>query len=259
MGFIKKTQTKRLLTWVIVFACMPPNMAMAKPAGDAAVSAAPAVHAYAVTEETVVLEEDFDGMTELPEGWTAQSGAWSVSEGMLHQTFATDFSDPPAMLTFGEHLERFRLEATLRFDSSTMDWSWMGLGFDMHYPYPLTCADFSWKTSDAATAGTNFGFYSEASPYLDYSAMGVAPTDMSDSQPVRIEIEVRGAYADIYFNDVPVIIGATIPRWGDGPFGLIMGYGGTGSYDDITILKRSIVHSNDAASISQQAVVSDAA
>jgi len=65
---------------------------------------------------------------------------------------------------------------------------------------------------------------------------------MSDGKPVRIRIEVRGGYGDIYFDGVPVIINAEIPRWGNGAFGLVMGYGATGSYDEIKITQLPDYH-----------------
>ena len=71
----------------------------------------------AVTKETVVLEQNFDGLTELPAGWTAHYGNWSISNGKLSQSYQPDgiFDDlNPAVLTFSEdlgYLESFRFEA----------------------------------------------------------------------------------------------------------------------------------------------------
>ena len=191
--------------------------------------------------EIVILEQDFEGLTELPDGWFAHRGDWTVSDGKLRQTYVTDpYSDPaPAVLRLDEILspENFRFEATVQFESAALAWSWIGLGFDMHYKEPFTYAGFSWETSNSESIGVTFGYYSDQSAYSQYSAYGVAPKDMSDGEPVRVRIEVRGEYGDIYFNDSPVIINAEIPRWEDGTFGLVMGYGATGSYSDIRITK----------------------
>jgi len=194
--------------------------------------------------ETVVFEQDFQGLTELPEGWISYRGEWSIAGGKLRQTYVTDpYADPePAVLTFGENpdlknLANFRFEATVIFETAALSWSWIGLGFDICGKEPFTYAGFSWETSNPESIGTTFGFYSDNSEYSQHSAYGAAPKDMSDGEAARIRVEVRGKYGDIYFNDIPVIINAEIPRWENGALGLIMGYGGTGSYSDIKITK----------------------
>jgi hypothetical protein len=196
----------------------------------------------AITEETIVLEQNFDGLTELPEGWIVHYGNWSISDGKLCQSYQPEaiFDDfKPAMLTFGEnltYLEKFRFEATLQFESSLDYWSLMGLGFDMHDPDPLTGTAFYWETSRMGV--TFLSYLPDTDPiffYPNFVAFGTAPNDMSDGQAVQIKLEVYGEYGDIYFNDDLVVANAVIPRWGSGSFGLFMGFGGTGSYDNIKI------------------------
>ena len=196
-----------------------------------------------VTEETIVIAQSFNGLTDLPEGWTAHHGDWSISNGKLHQNYkpADMFDDlEPVMLTFNDdvgYLENFRFEANLWFEDCLVYYSWMGLGFDMHPPYPgpLTCSAFYWQTTQSTGAG--FYDYPTWAPYPNFGLpSGPAPKDMSDGLPVHVMIEVYGEYGDIYFDSTLVVANAEIPRWGDdGSFGLIMGFGAVGSYDDIKI------------------------
>ncbi|MCL2134007.1 MAG: metallophosphoesterase [Candidatus Bathyarchaeota archaeon] len=201
------------------------------------------------TEEIIVLEQNFNGLTELPTGWNALTGDWSVSDGKLHQSYTSDvdavFTDLPAMLTFGEdlaYLENFRFETNLQFKPSLLPYSYIGLGFDMHYQNPLTAAGplmyagFYYQTTFLEGLGVYFGGYTPNSAYPDFSfPSGAGPKDMSDGELVHITIEVYGEYGDIYFDDVLVVANAKIPRYEDGSFGLITGLGGAGSYDDIKI------------------------
>ena len=61
-----------------------------------------------------VIDERFDGGA-LPAGWTPVEGEWSVAGGRLvgRSTSAGQLS----RLTFGPHLDNYRFEVTLRFDS----------------------------------------------------------------------------------------------------------------------------------------------
>ncbi|MCL2685849.1 MAG: InlB B-repeat-containing protein [Candidatus Bathyarchaeota archaeon] len=194
-----------------------------------------------VTEETIILEQNFNGLTDLPEGWTIHHGDWRISDGKLYQSYkpADMFDDlEPAMLTFNAgYLENFRFEANLWFEDYLVYYSWMGIGFDMHTPYPspLTCSAFYWQTTHSSGAG--FYDYPTWFPYPNFGhPSGPAPKDMSDGLSVHVMIEVYGEYGDIYFDGTLVVANAEIPRWGnDGSFGLIMGFGAVGSYDDIKI------------------------
>jgi len=195
-----------------------------------------------ITEETVILEQNFTGLTELPKGWTVHYGNWYVSYGKLHQSYiTTDLMDYPLpLLTFDEvgYLENFRFEATLQFEDQGTFIAWMGLAFDISnfdVPYPdplqLTAAGVysygvDFRIMDTMGYGT----------FPNFGAPSSTPKAPYDGEPFRIVIEVYGEYGDIYFDDTLLISSAKITRWGEaGVFGLIMGFGGVGSYDDIKI------------------------
>jgi 3',5'-cyclic AMP phosphodiesterase CpdA len=191
--------------------------------------------ASTITEATVVLEQNFSGLTTLPDGWTTYAGTWSISDEKLHQSQDLAIGDGPALITFGEdleYLENFRFEATIQLKDAPLYWSIMGISFDVQTSYPLAFAGFYRDTSQST--GVQFGSYT-GGPYLSLESFGSSPKELNDGEPHRIKVEVFGESGDIYFDDILVLSNAQITRQDSGSFGLIMCYGGIGYYDDIKI------------------------
>ena len=194
------------------------------------------LEASTITEETILLEQTFHGLTTLPNGWTAHTGTWSISNGKLHQSQDLAIGEGPALITFGEdleYLENFRFEATIQLKNAPLFWSIMGVSFDVQGSYPLTFAGFYRDTSQGT--GVQFGNYISG-PYLSLESFGSSPTaELNDGETHRVKVEVFGECGDIYFDDALVLSNAEITRQTGGSFGLIMCYGGIGYYDDIKI------------------------
>ena len=188
-----------------------------------------------ITEEKIILEQTFYGLTMLPDGWTAYTGTWDISNGKLCQSQNLAIGEGPALITFGEdleYLENFRFEATIQLKNAPLFWSIMGLSFDVQGSYPLTFAGFYRDTSEGT--GVQFGSYT-GGPYLALESFGSAPKALNDGETHRVKIEVFGDCGDIYFDNILVLANAEITRQYGGSFGLIMCYGGIGYYDNIKI------------------------
>ena len=191
--------------------------------------------ALTIAEETVVFEQNFNGLTTLPEDWTAYTGTWSISDGKLHQSQNLNIGDGPALITFGEdieYLENFRFEATIQLKNAPLFWSIMGISFDVQRAHPLTFAGFYRDTFEGT--GVQFGSYT-GGPYLTLESFGSSTNALNDGETHRIKVEVFDDCGDIYFDDILVLTNAPITRQTGGSFGLIMCYGGIGYYDNIKI------------------------
>src|SRR5688572_13298583 len=103
-----------------VASAAPPTVS----APSTAAAAAPA--AAAAEGERVVLTEDFS--TGIPSGWRSVEGGWAVADGRLR---GTSVGGQLSRITFGPHLEAFRFEATVRFETIENTSRWAALGLDL--------------------------------------------------------------------------------------------------------------------------------
>ncbi|MFB7501319.1 glycerophosphodiester phosphodiesterase [Streptomyces sp. NPDC056161] len=75
-----------------------------------------------------VVDEDFSGSA-LPAGFTAVEGTWQVKNGRLYGASAD--AGQQSRITFGEHLDDFRIEATARFESVNGAARWTAMVLDV--------------------------------------------------------------------------------------------------------------------------------
>jgi hypothetical protein len=245
---MKNKHTPKILSFTIMIlmllALMPAMTSLAQAAAteketpDTTTTITPA---STITEETIVLEQNFDGLTQLPEDWTAHYGEWHISNGKLYQNYITsDTSDYPLpLITFDNvgYLENFRFEATIQFENQGTFIAWMGLGFDIlnfdtPYPSPLQLA-----AAGVYSYGVDFRTMNIIDPAYPFPTFG--PSNMWPKDPFsdsfHLTIEVYGDSGDIYFDGTLMVANVEIQRQTDGTFGLITEFGAAGSYDDIKI------------------------
>jgi len=87
--------------------------------------AVPAMAPASADQGDVVLTESFDGPG-LPDGWNPVVGDWTVQDGRLVGGTAGI-----GRITFGPHLENYRIEATMRFESVNNSSRWAGVILDI--------------------------------------------------------------------------------------------------------------------------------
>ncbi len=188
----------------------------------------------------VVLAEDFDDDA-MPAGWTGITGAWSVHDGRIYGVGATASAADPVRLVFGADLDldRFRLDATVRFESRVNNNRWAGVILDINDNGSPTWTHAMFR---ADNSNRGFGFRNAANN-------GWSPADRLVSAPpvshsglgidVRLSIVVDGASAQYWYQagsmTAPALLGTqAIVRNADGALGLVLD-GATVSYDDIVV------------------------
>ncbi|MBD5785027.1 glycerophosphodiester phosphodiesterase [Cellulosimicrobium terreum] len=177
----------------------------------------------------VVLAETFDGDA-LPDGWTPVLGDWTVRDGRLVGD-APD-SSAPARITFGEPVENYRLDATLRFESVDNASRWAGALLDVAPDGSVPWWQAVLRSTTTAGNGVEIAQRTAANAWnVPYT--GSAATDAATGRDVRLSVEVQGADVTSSLDGKPVLEGR-IDRTDDGVLGFVMA-GATVSIDDVTV------------------------
>ena len=193
-----------------------------------------------------VLEEHFDG-PQLPAGWHAAEGDWSIVDGRLVGSATTS---QIGRIAFGPHLERYRVDLRLRFESVANDSRWTAVGLDM----PASGAPPWWhaalRSASTAANGVEFAERTAANTW-NVTDQGAAPSAAGTGRDVGVSIEVRGNRARWFFEGSEVLSTRALRRSDDGGLGLVVS-GARVSFDDVVVTPleaESLVLPNDAETV----------
>ncbi|MEU5872920.1 glycerophosphodiester phosphodiesterase family protein [Glycomyces sp. NPDC047369] len=178
----------------------------------------------------VVVSENFSTGS-LPAGWNAVDGTWKVENGRLYGTSASASANNK--ITFGRHLNDFRLEATMRFESVSAATRWASLGIDV----PANGATPWWiatmRSGTTAANGLEFAQRTTADAWVVTNTAS-APSAAGTGRDVRVAVEVHGNQARWIFDGREAMRTSSLQRSADGVQGLFVN-GATVSYDDVTV------------------------
>ncbi|MGW6917747.1 glycerophosphodiester phosphodiesterase [Kitasatospora sp. NPDC054939] len=192
-------------------------------------TAAPATTAPAAIG-AAVLAEDFSG-TGLPAGWKAVEGDWKTENGRLVGSSAD--SGQQSRITFGRHLDDFRLEATARFESVQDAGRWTALGLDVPTSGATPWSIATLRSATTAGNGLEFAQRTTADTW-NVTDTSAAPTAAGTGRDVRIAVEVRGAGARWFVDGREALRTTRLPRTADGGQALLVN-GGRVSFDDVRL------------------------
>ncbi|MFD5437472.1 glycerophosphodiester phosphodiesterase family protein [Kitasatospora sp. NPDC127067] len=195
---------------------------------EAAPAAAAAGAAPAPGE--VVVDETFTAPA-LPAGWAAVEGDWKVEGGRLVGTSAN--SGQQSRITFGRHLDDFRIEATARFETVQDGARWTALGLDVPASGATPWSIATMRTGTTAANGLEFARRTPANAW-NVTDTAAAPTAAGTGRDVRIAVEVHGTTARWIFDGKEVMRTTQIARSADGGQALVVN-GAKVSFDDLKV------------------------
>ena len=176
-----------------------------------------------------VFEERFDG-PQLPAGWEAAEGDWSIVDGRL---VGSATSAQIGRISFGPHLERYRVDLRLRFESVDNESRWTAVALDM----PAGGAPPWWhaalRSASTAANGVEFAERTAANTW-NVTGQAPAPSDAGTGRDVGVSIEVRGNRARWFFEGQEVLTTRSLRRSADGGLGLVVS-GAKVSFDDVVV------------------------
>ncbi|MFI5754324.1 glycerophosphodiester phosphodiesterase [Streptomyces sp. NPDC051569] len=178
----------------------------------------------------VVVSSDFSG-TALPSGFKAVDGTWQVKDGRLYGTSAS--SGQQSRITFGEHLNDFRVEATARFESALDSGRWAALGIDVPAGGAVPWSIATMRTGTTASNGLEFAQRTTSETW-NVTDTGPAPTAAGTGKDVKIAVEVHGAQAVWFFDGKEALRTSKVVRSAAGVQGLLVN-GATVSFDDLKV------------------------
>lgn len=214
--------------------------------GALSLAVAPAA-SLAADPAPTVLEERFSGAA-LPAGWRAVEGRWSVVDGRLVGVSAN--SGQQSRITFGPHLENFRIDAKVRFESVADPARWTAIGLDMPADGGVPWWHAAMRSNTTAANGTEFAERTAANAW-NVTDAAPAPAAAGTGREVNVAIEVRGSRARWLFEGREVLSTRSLRRSADGALGLVVN-GSTVSFDDVVVRPIepiSLVLPNDARAI----------
>ncbi|MFE4973534.1 glycerophosphodiester phosphodiesterase family protein [Kitasatospora sp. NPDC056651] len=200
-----------------------PSAVSAEPAPAAAAAATPA-------PGEVVLDEHFTG-TALPTGFTAVEGDWKVENGRLVGTSAN--SGQQSRITFGRHLDDFRIEATARFETAQDSARWTALGLDVPADGATPWSIATMRTGTTAANGLEFAQRTTANAW-NVTNTAAAPTAAGTGRDVRIAAEVHGTTARWIFDGKEAMRTTQVARTAGGGQALVVN-GAKVSFADLKI------------------------
>ncbi|MGW4463335.1 glycerophosphodiester phosphodiesterase [Micromonospora sp. NPDC004704] len=188
---------------------------------------------------SVVVSANFD-TGGLPAGWRAVDGDWTVKNGRLYGAAGSGSKK----ITFGRHLNDFRLEATVRFESVAEATRWTALGLDV----PAAGAPPWWiatlRSGSTATNGLEFAQLTTANTW-NVTNTAAAPSAAGTGRDVQALI-VNGA--TVSFDNVKVTELAPSPylRPVGAPLTVIAHRGASAVAPENTLVAQDIARSNGA-------------
>ncbi|WP_336920927.1 glycerophosphodiester phosphodiesterase family protein [Aquipuribacter sp. SD81] len=192
------------------------------------VAPAPAAAAEPTDEGRVVLDEDFsDG---LPAGWTPVEGEWQVVDGRL---VGVSTGSQLSRLTFGEHLDNYRLEATVRFETVANSSRWAALGLDLAADGAVPWWIATMRSNSTAANGIEFAERTAANTW-NVTQTAPAPRAAGTGSDVRVAVDVQGTAARWSFDGQQVLTTRSLRRSADGVLGLVVN-GARASFDDVRV------------------------
>jgi glycerophosphoryl diester phosphodiesterase len=182
----------------------------------------------AVDGERVVLAEDFS--SGMPSGWRSVEGGWAVADGRLR---GTSVGGQLSRITFGPHLEAFRFEATVRFETVENTSRWAALGLDLAADGSVPWWIATMRSNTVAPNGLEFAERTVANGW-NVTDTAAAPTAAGTGRDVRVRIEVRGSRAAWYFDGVKVMETRHLVRSAAGGLGFVVN-GSVVMFDDVVV------------------------
>ncbi|MFJ8791763.1 glycerophosphodiester phosphodiesterase [Streptomyces sp. NPDC102462] len=181
-------------------------------------------------QNRTVVAEDFSG-TALPTGFTAVEGTWQVKDGRLYGTSAN--ANQQSRITFGEHLNDFRIEVTARFESVNDSARWTAMGLDVPADGAVPWQIATMRSGTTAANGLEFAQRTTANAW-NVTDTTAAPSAAGTGRDVRIAVEVHGAKARWYFNGTEAMRTSRLARSAGGVEALVVN-GATVSFDDLKV------------------------
>lgn len=174
----------------------------------------------------VVLRESFDSGT-MPAGFTPVSGSWTVRDGRLVVEGGSI-----SRLTFGPHLENYRVDATVRFEKVANSGRWTGIMVDTPKDGQVPWWQAVMRSQSTASNGIEIATRTSKNAWnVPFTAS--APTDAGTGRDVGVSIEVQRDHVTWSYDGTKVLEG-DIERTSKGVLGLVAD-GATVSFDDITV------------------------
>ncbi|MFI6977138.1 glycerophosphodiester phosphodiesterase [Embleya sp. NPDC050154] len=180
----------------------------------------------------VVVSEDFTGSA-LPTGWRAVEGAWKVENGRLVGTSAN--SGQQSRITFGRHLDDFRFEAVVRFESAVDAARWTAFGLDVPAAGTTPWSIATMRTGTTAANGLEFAQRTTGDAW-NVTDTGSAPAAAGTGRDVRVAVEVHGSRARLVVDGREALRSTRVQRSADGAQALLVN-GSRVSFDDVKVTR----------------------
>ncbi|MFI1383986.1 glycerophosphodiester phosphodiesterase [Embleya sp. NPDC020886] len=188
--------------------------------------------AGAPAADEVVVSEDFAGSA-LPDGWRAVEGDWKVENGRLVGSSVN--SGQQSRITFGRHLEDFRFEAVVRFESAVDTARWTAFGLDVPAGGAPPWSIATMRTGSTAANGLEFAQRTTANTW-NVTDTGSAPTAAGTGRDVRVAVEVHGSRARLVVDGREALRSTRVQRSTDGAQALLVN-GARVSFDEVRITR----------------------
>jgi glycerophosphoryl diester phosphodiesterase len=182
--------------------------------------------------EEKVIEERFDRPA-LPAGFAPVEGNWTVENGRL--VGVSSSTAQLSRLTFGPHLENYRFEATVRFESVVNATRWTALALDMRAGGAPPWSHAALRSGSSAANGAEFAIRTAANTW-NVTDTAAAPSDAGTGKDVRVAIEVHGSSGTWSFDGKRLMTTKSIERSTDGVLGFLVD-GAKVSFDDVVVTK----------------------
>ena len=178
------------------------------------------------------LEEDFDAIADgdLPDGWNPVAGTWRVEDGRLVGGTTTETID---RLTFGDHRENFRFEATIQFRQRANSGRWTGLIVDIAPDGSVPWWHAVMRSGSTAGNGLEWATRTVSNGW-NVPVRSAAPFDVGVGNDVRFAVEVRGGRGILFLDGQEVLRYSGIERSDDGVLGFVLDQAVV-EFDDVVV------------------------
>ncbi|MFE2414794.1 glycerophosphodiester phosphodiesterase [Kitasatospora sp. NPDC059408] len=166
----------------------------------------------------VVVDESFAGPG-LPAGWNPVEGDWRVENGRLVGSSADGARQ--SRITFGRHLDDFRLEATARFETVQDATRWTALGLDVPAAGTTPWSIATVRSGSTAGNGLEFARRTTGDTW-NVTDTAAAPSAAATGRDVRIAVEVHGTSARWIFEGREALRTTRLARSADGGQALLV-------------------------------------